>query len=107
LKKWTTVHSPEIDALNAELKKGKTLSQLDIDVRAEAILASLYKERDKEEGVDLYLPGNLKLFEEWWKKTYPLKKQKQYSPSYLRLFPIQCGQCLEVTQAHRFKSLSL
>ncbi|HET9235598.1 MAG TPA: hypothetical protein VFO10_00010 [Oligoflexus sp.] len=121
--KWTTVHSPEIDALNAELKKGKTLSQLDIEARAEAILASLYRERDKEEGIDLYLPGNLKLFEDWWKKTYPLKKQKQYSPSYLpseryymkralkaagnvRLSPNRSGSDPESLYRHIFKTLS-
>lgn len=80
--KWTTVHNEAIDALNAELRSGVSLSQRDIDARAENILASLYAERDKED-LALLLPGNMKQFEAWWAKTYPPKKQRQYSPSYL------------------------
>jgi integrase len=84
--RWSTVSNDEIKALNKALKdKKNSLSERDIEVRAEAILQNFYRERDKELGVDLILPGNQKIYDDWWKKAYsPAKvKLKKYSASYL------------------------
>jgi hypothetical protein len=83
---WTTIKNEEIDALNRALKdKENPLSERDIEARAEAILQSLYRERDKDLGVELLMPGNLKIFEDWWSKFYTqarIRKMK-YAPGYL------------------------
>lgn len=79
---WTTLKIEALDELN-KLVKADRLSEADANNRAEAILAQLYKDRDKDKLVGTMMPGNLKLLNEFLAFTYtPAKLRRMYKSSH-------------------------
>jgi integrase len=82
LGKWITLKLDSMDALNKLFKAGR-LSEADANNRAEAILAGLYKERDRDKIVGMMMPGNIKLLNEYLAFTYtPAKLRRMYKSSH-------------------------
>lgn len=79
--KWRTIYRPEYEVLNKLLKQG-VLSPHDAEARAEEYLKTLYKERDASDPIHLCLPGNLKIFNEWYAKTFTPRRLKQLATGY-------------------------
>lgn len=71
---WETISNDEIVALNGLVKDG-TLTQGDIEGRVALIKASLYLARDGRPNIDLLLPGNVRILNDFLKKTYTESKK--------------------------------
>jgi integrase len=79
---FITIHSPEIETFNNLMLSG-ILSQSDVKGRIEAIRTALYLERDGRKDLDLILPGNVKIMNEFIKKVYtPTKLARMEDGSY-------------------------